>query len=215
VHSHQQTVDWDTILEIGPALNYRFFPLQNGALWADESRSLRRIGGCDFPGAAPGVDCRDIVGARLDYAALDRASNPVRIRLSSLVTRVKNLGEPSASKGVEVTYLRGGRSFAVKAEACVLASWNMMIPYLCPDLPEPQKAALHELVKTPLVYTSVALANWTAFERLKVGAINAPWWPPCTAASKALTATTVFPEPTSPWSSRCMGRGSLRSAFIS
>jgi spermidine dehydrogenase len=127
-----------------------------------------------IPGAAPGVDCRDIVGARLDYAALDRASNPVRIRLSSLVTRVKNLGEPSASKGVEVTYLRGGRSFAVKAEACVLASWNMMIPYLCPDLPEPQKAALHELVKTPLVYTSVALANWTAFDKLKVGAISAP-----------------------------------------
>jgi spermidine dehydrogenase len=50
----------------------------------------------------------------------------------------------------------------------------MMIPYLCPDLPEKQKAALHELVKTPLVYTSVALTNWTAFEKLKVGAINAP-----------------------------------------
>ena len=27
--------DLDTILEIGPALNYRFYPMQNGALWAD------------------------------------------------------------------------------------------------------------------------------------------------------------------------------------
>ena len=32
-----------------------------------------------------------------------------------------------------------------------------MIPYLVPELPAAQKAALHKLVKTPLVYTSVAL----------------------------------------------------------
>ena len=27
--------DLDTILEIGPALNYRFYPMQNSGLWAD------------------------------------------------------------------------------------------------------------------------------------------------------------------------------------
>ncbi len=48
----------------------------------------------------------------------------------------------------------------VRAKDCVLASWNMMIPYLCPELPAAQKAALHKLIKTPLVYTSVALRNW-------------------------------------------------------
>ena len=41
----------------------------------------------------------------------------------------------------------------------------MMIPYLCPELPAGQKKALHGLVKTPLVYTSVALPDWQAFER--------------------------------------------------
>jgi spermidine dehydrogenase len=56
----------------------------------------------------------------------------------------------------------------------VLASWNMMIPYLCPELPEAQKAALHQVVKTPLVYTSVALRNWTAFQRLGVASVTAP-----------------------------------------
>jgi spermidine dehydrogenase len=40
----------------------------------------------------------------------------------------------------------------------------MVIPYLCPDLPERQKAALHALVKTPLVHTSVAIRNWRASE---------------------------------------------------
>ena len=40
-----------------------------------------------------------------------------------------------------------------------------------------------------------------------VGAMNAPWCPPCTAVSSAATATTVLPAPTSPWSRRCIGIG--------
>jgi spermidine dehydrogenase len=50
----------------------------------------------------------------------------------------------------------------------------MMIPYLCPELPEAQKAALHKIVKTPLVYTSVALRNWTAFQTLGIASVTAP-----------------------------------------
>jgi spermidine dehydrogenase len=50
----------------------------------------------------------------------------------------------------------------------------MMIPYLCPELPGEQQKALHSLVKTPLVYTSVALRDWLAFDRLKVSRVYAP-----------------------------------------
>jgi spermidine dehydrogenase len=50
----------------------------------------------------------------------------------------------------------------------------MMIPYLCPELPAAQKAALHELVKAPLVYTSVALRDWTAFQKLGISGVTAP-----------------------------------------
>ncbi len=56
----------------------------------------------------------------------------------------------------------------------VLACYNVMIPYLCPELPDAQKAALHRLVKTPLVYTSVALRDWRAFERLNLSRVYAP-----------------------------------------
>ena len=48
-----------------------------------------------------------------------------------------------------------------------------------------------------------------------VGAINAPWCPPCTAASSIDTATTVLPDPTSPCSRRCIGCGEARSPPIS
>jgi hypothetical protein len=50
-----------------------------------------------------------------------------------------------------------GTLAAARAKAVVLACWNMMIPYLCPELPARQKDALHYLVKTPLVYASVAI----------------------------------------------------------
>ena len=49
-----------------------------------------------------------------------------------------------------------------------------MIPYLCPELPAEQKEALHYLVKTPLVYTTVALRNWQAFEKLGVAGAHCP-----------------------------------------
>jgi spermidine dehydrogenase len=61
-----------------------------------------------------------------------------------------------------------------RAKHCVLACWNMMIPFLCPQLPERQKEALHYQVKVPLVYTNVALSNWRAFAALGVSSIHCP-----------------------------------------
>ncbi len=115
-----------------------------------------------------------MVTARADYRRLDCAPSPVRLRLSSTVLAVRHLGDPQQAREVEVTYVRGGRASSVRARGCVLACWNMMIPYLCPELPERQKAALHTLVKTPLVYTSVALRNWQPFRKLGVASVYAP-----------------------------------------
>ena len=141
----------------------------------DGNASIARLLVRDLiPAAIPGSTCEDVVTAAADYAALDRPAQAVRLRLSSLCLRARNLGDPQASRGVEVTYARGGRVFRVRAGSCVLASWNMMIPYLVPELPAAQKAALHKVVKTPLVYTTVALRNWKAFHRLGVFNITAP-----------------------------------------
>ena len=117
-----------------------------------------------IPTAVPGRDARDVVTAVADYTKLDRPESAARIRLNSTVLRVRNVG----SDRVEVIYSRGGTLYRTTARQCVLACWNMMIPYLCPELPEAQKAALHELIKTPLVYVSVALKNWRAFQRLGI-----------------------------------------------
>jgi spermidine dehydrogenase len=124
--------------------------------------------------ADPTTAAEDIVTARIDYAALDTAGSPVRLRLNSTAVRVRHMGEPRSASEVEVTYVRDGRSYAARGRGAVLACYNMMIPYLCPELPAEQQRALHSLVKTPLVYTTVALRNWQAFDQLKVHRIYAP-----------------------------------------
>jgi spermidine dehydrogenase len=127
-----------------------------------------------IPRAVPGHSVEDVVTARVDYAQLDRGGTPVRLRLNSIAIRARHLGDPKAAGQVEVTYLRGGRAYTARARSTVLACYNMMIPYLCPELPAAQKDALHKLVKTPLVYTSVALRDRQAFDALKVHRVHAP-----------------------------------------
>ena len=50
----------------------------------------------------------------------------------------------------------------------------MVIPYICEELPQKQKDALASAQKVPLLYTNVALRNWTSFQKLKTNAVYAP-----------------------------------------
>ncbi len=127
-----------------------------------------------IPEALPGKDAADSVLAQADYSQLDRPDHAVRIRLSSIALAVHHLGSPDTAREVQVTYVTGMDLKAVRAKQVIMASWNMMIPYIVTELPDPQKAALHDLVKAPLVYTSVELANWQAFDQLKINRVYAP-----------------------------------------
>jgi spermidine dehydrogenase len=128
-----------------------------------------------IPGAVPGGTMEDVVTARADYSKLDQADAKVRLRLNSTVVHVRHAeAAANSSKDVEVSYIRGGKLQSVRGKNCVLACYGMMIPYLCPELPEKQKDALSYLVKTPLVYTHVAVRNWTSFDKLGVHQIVAP-----------------------------------------
>jgi spermidine dehydrogenase len=127
-----------------------------------------------IPEALPGRSVEDVVLARVDYRRLDQVGAPVRLRLDSTVVRVKHVGDPGAAEEIDVAYVGEGRGRSVRARHGVMACYNMMIPYLCPELPASQQAALRQLVKTPLVYTSVAIRTWRAFARLGIQGVHAP-----------------------------------------
>src|SRR5271156_2208201 len=73
-----------------------------------------------LPQAVPGHSATDVVTARADYAKLDDAASPVRIRLNSTAVRVKHEGDPTHATEVEVTYARGGKVYTAKAGHCIL-----------------------------------------------------------------------------------------------
>jgi spermidine dehydrogenase len=126
------------------------------------------------PEVLSGNSVEDLITTKANYAKLDVESSPVRIRLNSTAVRVRHEGEAASAKQVEITYSRVGKLYTVRAPFAVLACWNMVIPYICSELPEKQKEALHSEAKVPLLYTNVALRNWTAFQKLGAIAVYAP-----------------------------------------
>jgi len=114
-------------------------------------------------GVAPGDSMEDIVTARFDYSRLDDDAQPVRIRLNSTALSAKNVAQ-----GVDISYRRQGRLYSVRGKACVLACWNSVIPYLCPEMPDAQREALSGAVKVPITYTNVLIRNWKAIKAARL-----------------------------------------------
>jgi spermidine dehydrogenase len=79
------------------------------------------------------------------------------------VVQVKHDGDPSSSNSVDVAYVQNKKLQKVKAKHCIMACWNAVIPYLCPELPKEQLEALSYEVKVPLLYTNVVISNWNSF----------------------------------------------------
>ena len=127
-----------------------------------------------IPGSLPGHSMNDSVPTRVRYSTLDRAANDVRIRLNSTVVNARHVGERGEADEVEVTYVQDGQAHRVRGGTCVMACYNSVIPYLCPDLPEDQKEHLHKAERKPLNVTNVVVRDWRAFERLGVSSIFCP-----------------------------------------
>jgi len=127
-----------------------------------------------IPGAMPGSTMEDVVTTRADYTKLDVDGSPIRIRLNCTVVRARHVGNPESAKEVEVVYMRDGKMKSVRGKSCVLACYNMMIPYLCPEMPEKQKDGLAYGVKVPYLYTHVVIRNWKVFNDLGIRHMVAP-----------------------------------------
>ena len=154
--------------EVTPSQTYHFhFPDGNASIARMLVRSL-------IPASAPGHRPEDIVTAKIDYASLDKKDSQVRIRLNSTAVKVQHVGDAASAKEVEVTYGRDSKSYTARANSVVLACWNMVIPYICAELPAKQKQALKYGVKVPLVYTVVSIKSWTSFQKLGISRVSSP-----------------------------------------
>ncbi len=140
-----------------------YFPDGNATITRLLVRSL-------IPDAVTGDDMEDIVTAAVDYSLLDRSNNHCRVRLNSTVVNVRHQGEDQ----VRTEYVNNGQSYSVTSDSVVLACWNTVIPYICPELPDSQKQALGYGSKSPLVYGGVLLRNWESFVDTGISRVSAP-----------------------------------------
>jgi len=114
-----------------------------------------------IPQALTGTSMEDQVLARVNYAALDLSGNTTRIRLNSTAVDVRH---GKGDQSIDVTYVKAGKAYRVKARHSILACYNKMVPQICPEVPKAQIEAIGKATKIPMVYISVAVRNWKAFE---------------------------------------------------
>ncbi|HEX4021527.1 MAG TPA: NAD(P)-binding protein [Acidobacteriaceae bacterium] len=126
------------------------------------------------PDAIPGpLTLRGVCRARIDFAALDRPHQPVRIRLRSTVLAVKHDGDPAMAKTVTVTYLHEGKLRRVQARSVVMAggwsTWRVV-----QDLPESHREAYRQFFRMPCLVANIALTNWRFLA--KAGMSECSWY---------------------------------------
>jgi len=114
-----------------------------------------------FPSMKTDSDPFGIVTAQLEYGQLDLPASAARVRLNSTAVHASN----TADGGVAVRYVHDGEVFEVSGKGCVLACYNRIIPSLCPELPEKQKAALGQCIKRPMLLMNVELRNGRALAK--------------------------------------------------
>jgi spermidine dehydrogenase len=128
-----------------------------------------------FPEMAADANAHSIVTQRLDYSQLDQPGSNIRLRLNSTVIQATNQSaEPAGSPYVTLNYVNDGEVLQVRGEQAVLACYNNIIPYLVPELPDMQKAALAKCVKRPLMVVNVVLKNGQALKKSGVGSAYLP-----------------------------------------
>jgi spermidine dehydrogenase len=121
------------------------------------------------PHSVEGV-CRNHV----NFAALDIAGAPARIRLSSTVVHVEHDGEPGKASSVSIVYSKKGKLYQVKGRSAVMAGGCWTTKHIVKDLPETLRVAYGQFYRSPCMMLNVAVRNWRFL--YKMGMSGCRWF---------------------------------------
>ena len=120
-----------------------------------------------IPDAFAGPRTADAVSRnRVRFAALDRAGQPTRIRLSATVVRVEHAGDPASAPHVVITYAKGGQLFKLRARAVVMAGGSWTSKHIVRDLPASHVQAYSQFYRSPCLMANIAVRNWRFLYRM-------------------------------------------------
>jgi spermidine dehydrogenase len=124
-----------------------------------------------MPDAIPGANSiPSVINSQVNFAALDRAGAPARMRLNATVVRVKHEGDPRTADQVGIVYEKGGRLYRVKAKGVVMGIGAWIAKHVVADLPDARRVALNQFMYAPMLMVNVALRNWRFLDKLGFGA---------------------------------------------
>lgn len=112
----------------------------------------------------------DILNQPVNFDALDRPSNDVRLRLNALTVRVEHNASSEKSEHVLITFLKGGKLYRLKASGVVMACGGWVGHRIVRDLPPHYQTAYHEFSHSPVMVVNVALTNWRFMDKLGITA---------------------------------------------
>jgi spermidine dehydrogenase len=116
----------------------------------------------------------DVCRGSIDFAALDRAGSPVRIRLGSTAVWARHDGPPAASEIVTIVYTRGRKLYRVRARSVVMAAGSWTTRHIVRDLADAQRDAYAQFYRSPAMMANVAVRNWRFLQKL--GITGARWF---------------------------------------
>ena len=112
----------------------------------------------------------DILNQRLNFDALDRPGDDIRIRLSALAVRVEHNSSPDKSEYVWVNYVKGGKIYRLKTRGLIMASGSWVNRRIVRDIPSEYQDAYQNFYHSPMLVVNVAVTNWRFLYKLGITA---------------------------------------------
>ena len=155
---------WSSIpcVDDSPETGWQMFPGGNSGMTRLIVKTL-------IPEAIEGPASMEAVWKnRVNFEALDRKEQPVRIRLRSTAVRVEHSGEPRKSDYVWITYVQGGKTYRLKAKSVVMAGGGWITRHVVRDLDASRRDAYSQFYYAPYLVANVAVRNWRFLYKLGI-----------------------------------------------
>jgi spermidine dehydrogenase len=110
----------------------------------------------------------------VNFEALDRPDQRVRLRLDSTAVGVEHMGDPGKADFVSVEYVNNGTVYRVKARSVVMAGGGWITKRVVRDLDETRKNSYDQFNYAPFMTVNVAVRNWRYLYNL--GISSAQWF---------------------------------------
>jgi len=119
-------------------------------------------------------DFADVFTSPVNWNALDRKDQPVRMRLASTVVAVSHEGDPHSARGVVVTYSNKGQLHKVRAKLAIMCGQQHANRHICRDVAPDVREAMNTFHHAPMLTVNVAVRHWRFLENL--GIASARWF---------------------------------------